>query len=180
MRNDTGKNRGINEVLFIAGLIVVLNTLDGCSNPADKKDKAGPAETHQAQVQNPEAGMIYADKIACSKVMQGADSSRGNAVFHCYLVGFIDSLTIAKAGDKKDIEAGKYYQYDVQRDWIALVQGDSVIPVFYEPRQRIEHHRHEGVLVFETKNGKEPDTLIYKDSYSSWGTQQLIINSNKK
>lgn len=135
-------------------------------------------EVHQAQVHKEGQGMIYVDEISCSSVMRSIDSNDGSSSFYCFRVGFIDSLAVAKAIDKKSLDAGKYYQYDMQKDWVALVNGDSSLPVFYQPRQRIENHRHEGILVFEVD--KEPDTLIYTDSYSTWGKQSIIINSNKK
>ena len=136
-------------------------------------------EEHEAQIQREGAGMIYIDKIPCSTIIQSEDSD-GTTSFHCYRVGFIDSLAFGKAADKKSLDAGKYYQYDMQRDWVALINGDSSRPVFYQPRQRLENHRYEGVLVFEIPKDNEPDTLVYADSYGSWGTQTIIINSNKK
>ena len=137
------------------------------------------AEMHQAQIQKEGIGMMYVDKISCSSVIRSEDGA-GNTSFRCFRVGFIDSLAVAKATDKKSLDAGKYYLYDMQKDWVALVNGDSSMPVFYQPRQRLENHRNEGILVFEAPRDKEPDTLVYADSYSSWGTQRIIINSNKK
>jgi hypothetical protein len=161
--------------LLLAGSIIgIIGT--GCNS----KGQSVPQEMHQAQIQKEGAGMIYVDKISCSSVMRNEDSVGSNTSFRCFRVGFIDSLTIAKATDKKSLDAGKYYQYDMQKDWVALVNGDSLRPVFYQPRQRMENHRYEGILVFEVPRDKEPDTLVYADSYSSWGTQVIIINGNKK
>ena len=154
----------------VAGIVCI-----GCND----KGQNEPQEMHQAQIQKEGAGMIYVDKISCSSVLRSEDSA-GNTSFRCFRVGFIDSLVVAKATDKKNLDAGKYYQYDMQTDWVALINGDSSRPVFYHPRHRMENHRNEGILVFEVPRDKEPDTLVYADSYSSWGTHVIIINSNKK
>lgn len=176
----TGIKKTMKSMLTMIYLSGMLGIVNGCTDGKGKTVKSEPVEKHEAQVQSTGAGMIYADKIACDAVMRNTDSNR-TGVFHCYLVGFIDSLGIAKAQDKKTLETGKYYQFDVQNDWVAMIQGDSVMPVFYQPKQRLESHRNEGVLVFETKDGKGPDTLIYKGSSTNgWEPQQLIINSIKK
>jgi hypothetical protein len=176
----TGTDKIMNRMLTAVYLLGMFSIINGCTDGKAKTVKIESVEKHEAQIQSPGAGMIYADKIACDAVMRNTDSNRTGA-FHCYLVGFIDSLGIAKAQDKKTLETGKYYQFDVQNDWMAMIQGDSVMPVFYQPKQRLESHRNEGVLVFEMKDGKGPDTLIYKGSSSNgWGPQQLVINSIKK
>jgi hypothetical protein len=149
-------------------------------NACVSKKQGKPVERHAAEINNKGIGMIYADKIPCNAVMQETRDTGSHTVFHCYRIGFIDSLFVAKATGKKDLDAGKYYQYGMEKDWVALVNGDSLTPVFFQPKERFEEQRHEAVIVFETPGDKEPDTLIYKDSYGAWSTQQLILNSNKK
>ena len=165
------KNRNV--LLIVVSMVL---TIAACNS----KKKIEIKENHEGQVQKEGTGMIYVDNISCNSVMQGSDSAGSNSAFQCFRVGFIDSLVVAKAADKKSLEAGKYYQYDVQNDWTILVNGDSVKPVFYQPRQRVENHRYEGILVFEITGSEKNDTLIYNDSFGTWGTQQIIINSNKK
>lgn len=162
---------------MVAALVLVVSVIaiaTGCST------HAGPAtieEAHEAYVMHRGSGMIYLDRVDCKRVMQEGEAS---GVFHCYKLGFVDSLVTAKPKDKSDEKAGKYFQYDMQRDWVAISGGDTLRPVFFEPVLRHELHRTEGILVFESLNGKAPDTLIYTDSFGSWGTQQFIITSSKK
>jgi hypothetical protein len=164
-----------NRKLMLTGIAAIV-IATACNT---KKQNEVP-EKHAVQIEKEGAGMIYVDKISCSSVIQSTDSAGSDTGFRCFRVGFIDSLAAAKAADKKSLATGKYYQYDMQKDWTILVNGDSVKPVFYQPRQRIENHRYEGILVFEIPKDKRADTLIYGDSYGAWGTQQIIINSNKK
>jgi hypothetical protein len=162
-------------VLSIVVVISAMSWLVSCSSAQSTM----LTEKHEAQVQREGIGMIYTDNIPCSSVIR-TENGDGSSSFHCFRVGIIDSLAVAKPADKKSLEAGKYYQYDLQNDWVALINGDSTRPVFYQPRQRMENHRYEGILVFEIPKDKVADTLVYTDSYSSWGTQLIIINSNKK
>jgi hypothetical protein len=154
------------QVVFIAVI-----AMTGCKQ---KKNDREMNERHWAEVKMQGVGMIYVDEVSCSSVLSEVDSSKGETGFHCYRVGFVDSLP-AKAKDKKDLERGKYYQYDIYRDWVALINGDSVRPVFYQPMIKREINKEEGVLVFEIIKNKKPDTLVYNDSYGPWG-RQVIIN----
>jgi len=165
-----------NCVLLITGLVSGAIWFSACNSAKSNV----VAEKHQAQIHKEGEGLIYVDEVSCKTVILDEDSAGSLTSFHCFRVGFIDSLAVAKAQDKKSIETVKYYQYDMQNDWTALINGDSSKPVFYQPRQRIENHRYEGILVFEIPKDKTPDRLIYSDSYGTWGVQQLIINSNKK
>jgi hypothetical protein len=136
-------------------------------------------EIHQVQVQREGIGAIYVDEIPCNAVVR-QDSTDDNYCFRCYAVGFVDSLLLANATGKKTTETGKYFQYDMQYDWTALVNGDSVKPVFFHVKQGFKEYRQEGVLVFETPRNKKPDLLLYNDSYGPWGAQQFSISSIKK
>jgi hypothetical protein len=165
--------------LVVACLFGGSGVFTACNSSKAKMRTNESPEIHQVTIHKSGSGTMYVDKIPCNAVMQNGDTGSGTT-FHCYLVGFIDSLSMAKVAGKKEIEAERYYQLNVQRDWTALQQGDSLQPVFYQPKQRLESHRHEGVLVFETASDDAPATLVYKDSYSMWGVQQVIVNSNKK
>jgi hypothetical protein len=163
-----------NPIFFIAAVLLSASiVVAGCGSSAS----GIPREQHQAAVHSVGAGMIYVDKIDCQRVMRAKDGEA--VVFHCFQIGFIDSLVIARARDKADEDAGKYFQYDMQYDWMAIVDGDTLRPVYFETKLRRENHRNECVLVFE-HGGEAPDTLLYNDSFSSWGTQQFIISSSKK
>jgi hypothetical protein len=160
-----------------SSLLVLLIALNGCSS-MDHTSQNMATETHQAQVRRERTGMIYIDEIPCNNLVR-EDTIDGNYCFRCYTVGFVDSLLLESATGKKTTKTGKYFQYDVQHDWTALVDGDSVKPVFFHPKQVFKEYRNEGILVFETLLNKKPDLLLYNDSYGSWGAQQFRI-SNKK
>jgi len=152
-------------------LTVILVVFIACG----KKPKSQVTEKHEIEVNNEEKGLMYADRTDCRTVLQEVDSLGSKTIFHCYRVGFLDSLMIAKATDQKSVEEGKYYQYEMQYDWCILVDGDSVKPVFYQPRQKMETQRNEGVLVFEVPMTQQLDTLIYTDSRGEWGIRKIII-----
>jgi hypothetical protein len=165
-------------ILSSLALLPVIVVLNGCSS-VDHTSRNTAMEVHQAQVRNKGTGMIYVDEIPCNTMMR-ENTSNGKYCFRCYTVGFVDSLLLANATGKKNTETGKYFQYDMQYDWTALVNGDSVKPIFFHLKQGFKEYRHEGVLVFETSRNKKPDLLLYNDSYGSWGAQQFSISSIKK
>ena len=143
-----------------------------CAAAKDKQE----SERHGSSIHKAGSGMIYADSSDCNRVMKITDSGDGTTEFKCFRIGFIDSLALGKATDKKDLEAGTYFQYKVDKDWKLLVNGDSLSTVFFEPLVKKEGHRTEGILVFEVPVHSIADTLVYHDSFGSWGLQQLIIS----
>ncbi|MBL0271116.1 MAG: hypothetical protein IPP99_21165 [Chitinophagaceae bacterium] len=155
--------------IYVWGVILVF--FIACNN----KPKNQVTEKHEIEVNNEGRGLMYADRTDCRSVLQEIDSLGGKTTFHCFRVGFLDSLMIAKAADQQSVEEGKYYQYEMQYDWCILVDGDSVKPVFYQPRQKMETQRNEGVLVFEVPMTQQLDTLIYTDSRGEWGIRKIII-----
>lgn len=126
---------------------------------------------HWAQVDQMGVGRIYLDKVPNLSVMKASDN--GNTIFSSYLIGFEDSLIITDR--KKMLAKGKYYQYDMQKDWIAIVGKDSIKPVFFQPKVKTNPNVDEVIIIFELPPGRQPDTLIYNDSYGAWGIQKVII-----
>lgn len=160
------------KIMFLQSAFIAVIVMTGCKQ---KKSGNGMTEQHWAEVKMPGVGMIYVDEVSCSSVLSEVDSSKGETRFHCYRVGLIDSLP-AKANDKKDLEKGKYYQYDMYKDWAALINGDSIRPVFYQPMIKKEINKEESILVFEIIKSKHADTLVYNDSYGLWGRRVIIKN----
>lgn len=128
---------------------------------------------HEAMVSR--AGeSIYVDRVSNRSVMR-ADSDTGSRTIFCsFLVGWQDSA----ADMDKDRQRGreKYFQYSMQEDWVALVDGDSLSPVFFQERPGLNQQLKEGVMVFELPLGAETDTLVYKHGYGSWGTRLFVLN----
>src|SRR6187402_464008 len=97
-----------NCVLLISGIVSCVIWLSACNSAKSNI----VTEQHQVQIQKEGTGVIYIDKISCSSVIRSEDTAGSKTSFRCFRVGFIDSLAIAKATDKKSLDAGKYYQYD--------------------------------------------------------------------
>jgi hypothetical protein len=115
---------------------------------------------------------LYVDRADNRMVLQQASAATGH--FSSFSIGWIDSLAATdhnKAADKE-----RYFQYGIQNDWVALVDGDTLRPVFFQEKPSLTDTRREGILVFETSTGKSPDTLIYKDSFGAWGVQLFALN----
>jgi hypothetical protein len=166
----TRKNIWISSIAATLLLVYACSTVDRTHTDATEK--------HLAQVQREGNGMIYVDEIPCSTMME-TDTTNSSTCFRCYVVGFIDSIAVTNTNTKENTEAGRYYQFNMQYDWTALVNKDSLKPVFYQPKQVLQGYRHEGILVFETLKDARPARLLYSDSYGSWGTQQFIISHSK-
>lgn len=142
----------------------------GCHTPSLPEEKP---EHHLAMVVQ-RGEVLYVDRVDSRMVMTVHPGSGDPKDFHSFLIGWRDSLP---GTDKKKIgQMTKYFQYDMQRDWVALVKGDSVYPVFFQEKPELDGRVKEGILVFELPAGLQPDTLVYKDSFGSWGTQLLALN----
>ncbi|HLP39533.1 hypothetical protein [Lacibacter sp.] len=142
------------------------------------KDKEAAAsiitEQHDVQIHYPGIGMIYIDKGDCTKLLRSDSVSA--TTFVCYRIGVLDSVQTKNGNASYEEEKSVYYQYNMEHDWKALYQGDSLSPVFFHVTNRKQKNRFEGVLVFETPTGKNPDTLIYNDTYGVWGKQLIVLN----
>lgn len=117
--------------------------------------------------------VLYLDRLDNRVVLHAEDSS-GSTTFSSFLVGLLDSLA-PKDGDKKR-EREKYIQYEMQRDWTAIVGGDSLKPVFMQEKPYLDGQLRENALVFEIPRGSRADTLVYRDTYGDWGTQVFVLN----
>lgn len=158
----------------LINIILVVIIITGCNRNEQKLNTAS-LQIHWAEIRNKGIGMIYIDKVDCNTALEKADTIGNLTRFHCYKIGFIDSMP-AQPIDKKQIEIEKYFQYEMYKDWIALVEGDSIQSVFYQSAIKKEKQKEEGVLVFEIDKNKQVDTLVYTDSYGSWGIQVIINN----
>ncbi|HET6995789.1 MAG TPA: hypothetical protein VFI06_12445 [Chitinophagaceae bacterium] len=137
-----------------------------------QKPASVPEPKHYLEIRERGIGMITLDKVPNKMVMQ--QGTNNNGPFFSYKVAFLDSSL--QTDRKKQIDIGKYFQYDMYKDWVMLVKGDSVRPVFFQPEIKRITQLDEGVIVFEVPSGIEPDTLLYLDSYGTWGVHQLFLN----
>ena len=117
---------------------------------------------------------LYIDPLDNKAIMKADATPDAKTTFCSFLVGWQDSILTV---DKKKIQAReKYFQYDMQQNWIALVKGDSLHPVFFQEKPGLNSQLKEGALVFEIPAGTRPDTLVYKDSFGAWGTRLFVLH----
>lgn len=158
--------------------IMILFVVTGCmcaawiSCKSDQSAKTVAQRGHWIEIKRPSVGLMYMDSVPLQMVMKitAADQTQSN--FRAYLVGFKDSVLTMNKTDR--INNNKYYQYDMQHDWVAIAGDNTFNPVFYHPRVTAQQSLNEGILVFET-DGSHPDTLVYNDSHGSWGIQKFIL-----
>lgn len=154
--------------IFCAGLISWM--LFSCNQSASSK---ATKKTHLVEISRPGA-LLYVDKVANNRVMADAGE---HGQFVSYRIGFYDS--IAHRDKKVQREATVYYQYKMSSDWKAVIAGDSIAPVFYQPMAGLNSQVNEGVLVFELPGQQEPDALVYHDATGLWQTQIIVLKEIK-
>jgi hypothetical protein len=128
-------------------------------------------EKHLAQLTR-QGASLYVDRVDNRVVLQPGKTAQNK--FCSFRIGWTDSLAVT--GKSASPEKERYFQYTVQHDWKALAGGDTLIPVFFQEKPGLNQQLKEGVMVFETPTGRQPDTLVYRDSFGAWGTQILILN----
>jgi hypothetical protein len=116
---------------------------------------------------------LYIDRLDNRVVLQRQDST-GPTTFCSFLVGWRDSLPAGDAKRSQDKE--KYIQYRMQQDWMAIVGGDTLKPVFFQERPHLDDQLREAAVVFEIPRGSRADTLVYRDTWGDWGVQVFILN----
>ncbi len=139
---------------------------------------------HAGSLQTPEKHLVmlarpgsslYLDRASNRMVMQ--EDSSADSHFCSFQVGWADSLP--DKDKKASIAKERYFQYNMQGDWKALINGDSLQVVFFQEKPSLQQEKKEAVMVFETPGGQQPDTLVYRDSFGSWGTQIFVVNNRK-
>jgi hypothetical protein len=155
-------------LLLLCGILIA-----GCNTPKAEK-KSVQRKKHWIEIGLKGEGMMYLDGVPNAAVMQENKNDSSGTEFCSFLVGFQDSSMAVDA--KKQEEKQKYFQYEMYKNWTAIVNGDSIAPVFFQPKAKLQQQMDEGILVFEYPVGKKPDTLVYKDSFGPWGLQQIILN----
>jgi len=140
----------------------------GCKGRA----KAPAPVKHLAMVHQ-RGSTLYVDRLDNRVVLQSADTS-GSTHFCSFLIGWKDSVLSADAARR--LETEKYFQYSMQQDWSAVVDGDTLRPVFFQEKAGLNAQLKEAAMVFEIPKGHRADTLVYRDTYSAWGTQIFVLN----
>lgn len=131
--------------------------------------------THKVDINWPDGSRLYIDKVDPRSVMQITESD-SLTTFCCYKIGMTDSISYNK---EQELEWNKYFNFGMQNDWLAMINGDSLAPVFLHPILTGQKQK-EAVLVFEIPAGKEPDTLVFKRSYGLSSTPEIILLNTGK
>jgi len=158
----------------LAMLFIVLIQGTSCRQP--NKPVASLPEKHMAQVKKQNGVMLYADRIS-NKAILRTDSVNTSTVFCSYKIGVLDS-SLATLDKKQQLLWGKYFDFEMQKNWTALVNNDSIPAVFFQGLPQKSSYMREAVVVFEVPKGSNPDTLIYNNTYQTNNTDLLVL-SNK-
>jgi hypothetical protein len=152
---------------------LLLTTLTwGCkeTSPARKK--------HELEIFKP-GKFFYLDQVKNKQVMEikNADEDK---LYASYLVGFYDSSWAPDPQQpQKTTDGQTYYQYNMPDKWRAVVGGDSLTPVFYQPVQQADNKINAGVIVFQLPEGIRPDTLVYRDAAEGWENMTISLKQHK-
>lgn len=126
---------------------------------------------HQANV-SMKGASLYIDRINCRPAADSTSTSP--KILVSFLVGVTDS---SKSPERHGaITRELYMQYKMDKDWVAVVNGDSIRSVYAQHHPGPDTQKEEEVLVFEVPAGQQPDTLVYTDSFGSWGTQIVVLD----
>jgi hypothetical protein len=158
-------------IIFLKFFFAVVITVMIHFSCKQSKGNEPPRRKHMAEIGLRGTGMLYLDIVPNETVMKMTDTS-GGTEFFSFLIGFVDS--IANPGGS-DPEKGKHFQYEMYKNWKALSGNDSISPVFFQPKIKLNQQVDEGILVFEMPKGEQPDILVYNDSYGPWGVQRITI-----
>jgi len=131
---------------------------------------------HLAEIKM-EGAELYVDEVDNRMVLRETENRQGRSVFRSYLVGVRESVPT----DTKQQAAGRrYFDYDMQHDWKMILNGDSLAPVFFQPKPTLNGGTKEGVMVFEIPGDKTPDALVYVGGAGSRGRQLILLHTQKK
>lgn len=141
-----------------------------------KMPQAVEGKRHQFEIVNSNGELLYVEQISNDRFIHSVDSITGNTQFISFLIGIRSSRIET---DKEHYQASqKYFQYDLIHDWYLKINGSSFYPVLFEPKVQINKQQSEGVLIFEVPRQQNVDTLIYHDSFGSWGEQKIALYQN--
>ena len=155
--------------LFCVAAILLLMT--GCKQKEIRK-------LHEVEAFRP-GNFFYLDQVKNRQVMQIKDATE-DSLYASYLVGFLDSTYVSTPEKPEHEERIRtYYRFQMGNNWRAIVDGDSLLPVFYQPAPQADNRINAGVIVFQLENGIRPDTLVYKDAAGVWNNLMISLKHKK-
>jgi hypothetical protein len=154
----------INGAIMLLNMVCAVVCLQACH---ESEARTKPVIRHLAE-RHINGSTIYIDKADSRQVMR-TDSA---GAFTAYRIGFTDSLP---RDEKYQMQRVVYYQFKMANDWKAVIGSDSISPVFYQPITGLNKMITEGILVFEFPAGRQPDALVYDDSFGDWQRQLIAL-----
>ncbi|QEC44788.1 hypothetical protein [Pseudobacter ginsenosidimutans] len=154
------------------GALLLLILAAACkeTTPARKK--------HELEIFWP-GSFFYLDQVKNKQVMQIKDAEE-DKLYASYLVGFHDSAWAPDPQQPKKAEERQvYYQFNMSNNWRAIVNGDSLLPVFYQPVPNADNKVNAGVIVFQLPEGTRPDTLVYRNAGDGWENMIISLKQHK-
>jgi hypothetical protein len=153
---------------FVSGLCAAI-CLQACQHPVAG---ARVAKRHLVEISR-NGSTLYIDRIDSRQIIK----SDSNGTFTAYKIEFEDSVQRDK---KYEQDKTVYFEYRLGNDWKAVIDGDSIAPVFFQPVTGLNKMNKEGILVFELPAGKQADALVYDDSFGNWQQQIIALNPHIK
>jgi hypothetical protein len=135
--------------------------------------KYAAMQRHWIEITQAGVGILYLDTVPSKNVVTTEIGNTSKYV--SFLFGVSDSVFKIRK-DREAAEDGKYYNYAIERDLFAISGPDTLKPVFFHPKIELSQQTHESVIVFELPQSTILDTLVYNDSYGSWGIKKFILN----
>lgn len=142
------------------------------------KDKQPVRKKHELEIFKP-GSFFYLDQVQNNQVMQLNDPAEDKR-YASYLIGFLDSNWMPDPQQpKKEEDRMNYYRFHMQDKWRAILNGDSLMPVFYQPATQMDKKLNSGVIVFEIPDGVRPDTLVFRDAEDGWDNMMISLKQHK-
>ena len=142
------------------------------------KEKTPARKKHELEIFRP-GSFFYLDQVKNKQVLQIKDAEE-DKLYASYLVGFHDSTWAPDPQQPKKAEERQvYYQFNMSNNWRAIVNGDSLLPVFYQPVPNADNKVNAGVIVFQLPEGTRPDTLVYRNAADGWENMIISLKQHK-
>jgi hypothetical protein len=118
-------------------------------------------------------GTVFIDPFPVERVMSAA-AGNGSTQYCSYKVGFEDKHN----PDKEQAKAWqKYVDYDMDKDWVLVINKDSIPVVYNQPVVKHSSTLTESVLVFEIPNGQSALKMVYKDGFNNTENKTFLLKS---
>jgi hypothetical protein len=118
-------------------------------------------------------GTVFIDPFPVERVMS-VTAGNTSTQYCSYKVGFEGKHN----SDKEQAKAWqKYVDYDMDKDWVLVINNDSIPVAYNQPVVKHSPTLTESVLVFEIPGGQSPLKMVYKDGFNYTGDKTFLLKS---